>query len=95
MNRIALACLAAALLLLAACADPLPKDKLSYAGEWRAPQVYLLITPDGRCEYERRRGAKSELCSHDESIPDVHGHGVGHAAARAARGHAGSTPGRR
>ena len=44
-------------LLLAACGEPLPKDKLDYAGEWEGPQVYLLITPNGRCVYERRRGS--------------------------------------
>jgi hypothetical protein len=55
MKRHALALLATCVLLLAACGEPLPKDKLDYAGEWRGPQVYLLITPAGRCEYERRR----------------------------------------
>ena len=49
--------LVACALLLAACGEPLPKDKLEYAGEWRGPQVYLLITPAGRCVYERQRDA--------------------------------------
>ena len=57
MRQPAAALLFACALLLAACGEPLPKDKLDYAGEWRGPQVYLLITPGGRCEYERRREA--------------------------------------
>jgi hypothetical protein len=57
MSRTVLPLLAAIALLLAACGEPLPKDKLAYAGEWRAPHVYLLITPEGRCDYERRSGS--------------------------------------
>ena len=55
MKRFALAWLATCALLLAACSEPLPKARLGYAGEWRADRVYLLITPDGRCEYKRQR----------------------------------------
>ena len=51
--RFALAALLA--LFLAACAEPLPETRQEYAGEWRAEGVRLLITPDGRCQYERRR----------------------------------------
>jgi hypothetical protein len=57
MKRIALALIAACALWLAACGESLPKDKLEYAGEWRGPGVYLLISPGGRCEYERQRDA--------------------------------------
>jgi hypothetical protein len=59
MRRSALALLAACALLLAACSEPLPKDRLGYAGEWQAPGVYLLITPDGRCEYQRKSGSSN------------------------------------
>jgi len=57
MRRLAMALLGACALLIAACGEPLPKDKLDYAGEWRGPQVYLAITAGGRCVYERRRDA--------------------------------------
>ena len=46
-----------AALLLAACAEPIAPEKLAYAGEWRSDHVTLLITPDGRVEYERREGS--------------------------------------
>lgn len=55
MRQLAMASLAACALLLAACGEPLPKERLDYAGEWEAAQVYLLITPAGRCVYERHR----------------------------------------
>jgi hypothetical protein len=48
------AALAAFALLVAGCSEPVPAAKVAYAGEWRAPQMRLLITPDGRCEYNRR-----------------------------------------
>ena len=57
MRNLALAFVASCALLLAACGEPLPKDKLAYAGEWQGPRVYLLITPDGRVEYRRQRDA--------------------------------------
>ena len=55
MRKIATVFIAAFALLLAACGEPLSKDRLGYAGEWQAPSVYLLITPDGRVEYKRQR----------------------------------------
>ena len=48
--------LAAALLLLAGCAEPIPPERIAYAGEWRGTNVVLLITPDGRVDYQRRGG---------------------------------------
>jgi hypothetical protein len=57
MKRIAAMVVASFLAFLAGCGEPLPQDKLSYAGEWRSKEVWLLITPDGRCEYERRSGS--------------------------------------
>lgn len=44
-------------LLLCACGRPVPADKADYVGDWRAPGMQLLITADGRVEYERRRGS--------------------------------------
>lgn len=46
-------------LLITGCSKPLPQDRINYAGEWRAPQMYLLIDPDGRVSYERRNGANT------------------------------------
>jgi hypothetical protein len=41
--------------VLAACSgDPLPADRLGYAGEWHAESVRLLITPDGNVHYRRQ-----------------------------------------
>jgi hypothetical protein len=48
--------LALALLLLCACSEPLPPEKIAYAGEWRGDNVRLIITPDGRIDYERQDG---------------------------------------
>lgn len=42
-------------LLATGCGEPIPQDRLAYAGDWRARDMRLLITPDGRCEYRRRR----------------------------------------
>jgi len=50
---------ALAVLLLAACAKPLPPDKASYAGEWQSPAMYLLITKDGSLRYKRLKGGAS------------------------------------
>ena len=54
MRRTALALTLLFAVLLAACSDPLPPDKRAYAGDWRGAQMRLLITLDGRCEYERK-----------------------------------------
>ena len=55
MRSLALAFLAAAVLLIAGCSEPIPQARLSYAGDWRANQMRLVITPAGYCEYSRRR----------------------------------------
>ena len=47
---------AIALALLSGCAKPLPPDKGNYVGEWRAPGMALLITPDGGVSYARKEG---------------------------------------
>jgi hypothetical protein len=63
MNRTAVTILALCTLLLVACGQPLPQDKREYAGDWRADQMRLMITPEGRCEYERRKpgGASAQI----------------------------------
>ena len=59
MRPLAAVLLASCLVLLAACAEPLPKDKLEYAGEWRGESTRLVISPEGHCDYERRRGGSN------------------------------------
>ncbi len=41
------------LALLSGCSDPLPKDKLHYAGEWRSKEMFVLILDDGTVAYKR------------------------------------------
>jgi hypothetical protein len=43
-------------LLLAACGQPVPAEKADYVGDWRAKDMRLLITRDGRVEYSRKNG---------------------------------------
>lgn len=50
--RIVLALVCA--VFLAACSTPVPADKSAYIGQWTAKDRSLLITQDGRVEYERR-----------------------------------------
>ena len=45
--------------LVAACGQAVPSDKSDYVGEWRAPEMRLVITREGHVEYERRRGGSS------------------------------------
>ena len=52
--------LASALLLpQVSFANPVPKDKLHYVGEWKGKQMRLQIEKDGKVEYERNREGKS------------------------------------
>ncbi len=60
MRAAAAVLLATALLLPVACSQPIPPEKLSYAGEWRAAHMRLLITPQGRVDYERRHDGSSK-----------------------------------
>jgi hypothetical protein len=36
------------LLTITACGKAVPASKSAYVGEWQAPEMYLLITPEGR-----------------------------------------------
>ena len=38
---------------LSGCGKPLPAEKANYVGEWQQPEMYLLITQDGRVRYKR------------------------------------------
>jgi hypothetical protein len=45
-----------ALMLLAACANPVPAEKAAYVGHWTAPGMSLSITQDGSVDYRRVKG---------------------------------------
>lgn len=45
-----------AMMLLAACANPVPLEKSAYVGYWTAPGMSLLITQDGSVDYRRVKG---------------------------------------
>jgi hypothetical protein len=63
MRALAYVVLVAVALALAGCSEPIPLDRMAYAGDWRGRDMRLLITPGGRCEYSRRRegGATSSI----------------------------------
>ena len=45
------------LLLLAGCSgQPLPPDRLDYAGQWESDTVLLVISPEGAVHYRRHEG---------------------------------------
>ena len=47
------------LFLFSACSQPLPENKLSYAGEWQSKEMRLLILKDGTVAYKRIKGGGS------------------------------------
>ncbi|MDM7862303.1 hypothetical protein QTP81_16975 [Alteromonas sp. ASW11-36] len=47
------------IIALAGCSKPLPPEKLSYAGEWQSPEMYLLILEDGTVAYKRLQNGGS------------------------------------
>jgi hypothetical protein len=49
--------------ILSACGKPLPTEKIAYAGEWKGPQMSLLITQDGSVKYERLDAGASKSIS--------------------------------
>jgi hypothetical protein len=55
--------------LLAACAKPLPAEHKDLVGTWKAPDMLLVITADGRVSYKRVRGGND--VSLDAPIQDV------------------------
>ncbi|WP_020407963.1 hypothetical protein [Hahella ganghwensis] len=52
-------CLTLLILLLAGCSDPLPQNRLNYAGEWQSKEMYLLIQNDGTVSYQRLKNGGS------------------------------------
>lgn len=57
------AALALAALLLGGCGQPVPSDKAEYVGQWRAEQMTLRISADGRVDYRRVNGGSSTRIS--------------------------------
>ncbi len=50
------------LVLLPACSQPLPEDKLSYVGDWQSKEMELLILQDGTVSYKRlKRGGSTSV----------------------------------
>lgn len=50
------------MLMLMACSQPLPEDKLAYVGEWQSKEMYLLILADGTVSYKRlQRGGSTSI----------------------------------
>jgi hypothetical protein len=45
--------------LLLGCAEPVPSAKAQYVGDWQAPNMRLMIRPDGMISYERKRDSAS------------------------------------
>jgi hypothetical protein len=56
MKKLKIILAATLVLLLAACAKPLPPEKAAYAGTWEAPQISLVIGQDGRVAYKHQDG---------------------------------------
>ncbi len=46
-------------LLLAACARPVPPEKAAYVGAWSGQDMSLIITREGRVSYHRVKGKRS------------------------------------
>jgi hypothetical protein len=45
--------------LLIGCGEPVPADRAAYVGAWKGKDISLLITQDGRVDYQRRSGSGS------------------------------------
>lgn len=46
----------ALLVSLLGCGNPVPPEKAAYVGEWRAENMYLVITQKGSIQYQRLKG---------------------------------------
>ncbi len=49
-------------LLITACSDPVPEDRLNYVGEWQSKEMALLILADGSVAYKRlKKGVTTSI----------------------------------
>lgn len=44
-------------IFLNACSKPLPPDKTDYAGNWQEKGVHLIISREGKVNYQRHHGS--------------------------------------
>jgi hypothetical protein len=56
MRLLKLICVSVLLLILVACAKPVPPEKATYVGYWENRAMSLLITQDGSVVYKRIKG---------------------------------------
>ena len=71
MRPLKLLCLSALLLILVACAKPVPPEKVNYVGYWQSRTMSLLITQDGSVVYKRIKGGATT--SINAPLQDFHG----------------------
>lgn len=45
--------------LLVACSEPLPEDKLIYSGDWQSKEMGILILADGTVAYKRLKNGST------------------------------------
>ncbi|HLH88937.1 MAG TPA: hypothetical protein VKX28_10795 [Xanthobacteraceae bacterium] len=55
-KQFAAAVLLVGLLMLSACGQAVPDDKAAYVGDWRGPNMTLVVAKDGRINYRRVKG---------------------------------------
>lgn len=48
---------------LAACAKPVPQEKINYVGQWHASAMRLWISQDGSVDYKRVQGGMTTKIS--------------------------------
>ncbi|OZG71673.1 hypothetical protein BTA51_20385 [Hahella sp. CCB-MM4] len=59
------------MVFLVGCSDPIPTDRLHYAGEWQSREMYLLILADGTVDYKRLKDGGS--VSINAPLKEFHG----------------------
>ena len=53
MRYLAAFVLGSLVMLLVGCSEPLPNDRMDYAGTWRNENIVLMITKEGRVDYKK------------------------------------------
>jgi len=59
IGRHVMALMLVAMLAMVGCAKPVPPEKQDYVGQWDSATMSLLITADGRVEYEHKPSPNS------------------------------------